>query len=350
MRAWFLLFLLAVPASASVTESFETVDVAEGVVAFIAAESRGNLVNSNCVAIIGDDGVVVVDSGQIPTLTRRMLAQIRARTDKPVRYVVNTHWHWDHALANVVYEEAFPGVRIVSTPFTRDYLVQYTPKFQDFLKTRGDAMMESFRKRRDSAANDTERENAADDVADLGEGLTFMRDTKFVPPNETFEKGITIHLGRREVRVFHPGPANTAGDAVVYVPDAKVLVTGDIVVSPVPFATGAHLGDWIPVLRSLSQMDAVAIVPGHGPVQRDRSYLFALAELFQSVKTQVDAAVAQGLTLEETQKHVDLEPFRKRFAGEDRRRNRAFRDFFAVSVVRNAWKQARGEKTSEAPF
>lgn len=351
MRATILLCLIAVSASASeVTTKFETVKVAEGIYAFITPEGRSGVVNGNSVAIVGDDGVVIVDTGQIPSLTKRMVAEVKAKTDKPVRYVVNTHWHWDHNLANFVWSDAYPGVRIVSTPFTRQLLIDSTPGLLEFFDKSAPVMLERMRKRRETTTNETEKANLTDDIEDFESGLPEVRAAKFVPPNETFDRTLTIHLGKREVRVFHPGRANTAGDVAVYVPDAKVLITGDIVVAPTPYATSSYFTEWIAVLKSLSAMDAVAIVPGHGPVQRDRKYMASLTELLESLVAQVGAAVRDGLSLDETRKRVDLERFRARFAGDDRRRNRAFTEYFLTPAIATAWKQARGEETKEAPF
>src|SRR5215208_4783662 len=149
-RLTLLLVRLALPLSASdVVTKFETVKVADGVFAFIASEPKSGLVNSNCVAIIGDDGVVVVDTGQIPSLAKRMLAQIKAQTGKPVRYVINTHWHWDHNLANFVYQDAFPQVAIVSTPFTRQSLIDFTPGFLQFFESGAPKMIDRLRELRD---------------------------------------------------------------------------------------------------------------------------------------------------------------------------------------------------------
>jgi glyoxylase-like metal-dependent hydrolase (beta-lactamase superfamily II) len=350
-RILLILLVAAAPAAASdVTTKFETVKVADGIYAFIAPEPKSGIVNSNCVAIIGDDSVIVVDTGQIPSLTRRMVAEIKAQTDKPVRYVINTHWHWDHNLANFVYRDAFPGVSIISTGFTRRSLIEFTPGLLNFFQNSAEKLLDNLRKQRDQAKTETERANLLDDIDDFESGLPEVRQAKLVAPDQTFENAITLYLGKREVRIFHPGLANTAGDAVVYVPDARVLITGDIVVAPTPYATSSYFTDWIAVLKKLSSMDVAAIIPGHGAVQHDRSYISALTALLESLVAQVGAAVRRGLSLEETQKLVDLESFRKRFAGDDRRRNRAFTEYFLKPAIKTAWKQARGEKTTESPF
>ncbi len=98
---------------------YQTVEVGPGVYAFVAPETNGPIPSGNVLAVVGDDGVLVVDSGRFPTLARKMAEEIRRRTDKPVRFLVHTHWHLDHIAADAVFREAFPGIVFVSTPFTR---------------------------------------------------------------------------------------------------------------------------------------------------------------------------------------------------------------------------------------
>jgi cyclase len=310
---------------ADVTTHYETVKVADGIYAFIAPESNSPIVNGNVTVITGDDGVVVVDTGQYPTLAQRQIAEIRKLTDKPVRAIVNTHWHWDHNLANSAYRDAFPSAPIVSTPFTRAFIATYTPGFLEQI-----AKMKA--------------------PPEFASAIAEVRKARAVAPDVTFDTSVTIHLGRRAVEISFPGRANTAGDAVVWVPDAKVLVTGDLVVFPTPFATSAYPFEWILAMNTLLELRPLAIVPGHGPVQRDVSYMKQLVRALQSVVDQTSAAVKAGLTLDEAKKKVDLDAIRNQFAGDDPARRRMFDDYFASSVVVNAYRQAKGETTSEAPF
>src|SRR5262245_699024 len=102
-----------------VATTFAVETVADGIYAFVSPEPKTGFVQGNCVAVVGDDGVLVVDSGQYPALTRRMIDEIRKRTSAPVRFLVNTHWHGDHLLGNGQYREAFPGVAILGHTVTR---------------------------------------------------------------------------------------------------------------------------------------------------------------------------------------------------------------------------------------
>lgn len=125
--------LVALPAAAESLETlsaFETVKVADGVHAFIAHQTQSPLVSGNSVAMVGDDGVLVVDTGHFPSGTRRMIAAIRKLTPQPVRWVVNTNWHPDHNTGNSVYRDAFRQITILSTHATRDAFETELPKYE----------------------------------------------------------------------------------------------------------------------------------------------------------------------------------------------------------------------------
>lgn len=340
----------------SVTTHYETTRVAEGIVAFIAPEPRSGVVNGNTTVIVGDGGVVVVDPGQFPTLARRQIAEIRRITDQPVRFVVNTHWHWDHNLANAEYRAAFPGVTVVSTNFTREFIRDFTPGFLEFAKN-GDAViarlranLEGGKKADGSPMSELERQALAHTIEDFEAGLPELRKASFDLPDLTFTDKLELHLGSRLVEVRAVGRANTAGDAIVWVPDARVVVTGDLVVHPTPYATSAYPAAWAEAMQSLLGLGADSIVPGHGPVQRNHLYVERVLKTLRSIADQARRAVAEGLTLEQTRERIDLEPFRQEFAGEDPVRRRAFDDYFAASVVASAWREAKGEPIDEAPM
>ncbi len=333
---------------------FQTVEVAPGVVAFIAAETSGPIPSGNVVAVIGDEAVLVVDSGRFPTLARRMVAEIRRRTDKPVRYLVHTHWHLDHIVADAVFRDAWPGITFVSTEFTRrkiaDKQVAYV---RDIAKIDRDyaASLRQYvdgGKRRDGTPIPANVSTyLRQQIADIELETAEVAGVTLAVPSLTFEKELAVHLGRRSVRIAFLGQGNTAGDAVVVVPDARVVVTGDLLVTPTPYGYGSHPAAWIETLKVLSAIDAAAIVPGHGPVMHDWSYAAKVSALLEELRAQVAAAVRTGATLEETQQKVNLEALRAGFAGDDFGRQTAFDDFFVRSAVDRAYQEAKGEMAEE---
>jgi cyclase len=333
---------------------FQTVDVAPGVVAFIAAETSGPIPSGNVVAVIGDEAVLVVDSGRFPTLARRMVAEIRKRTAKPVRYLVHTHWHLDHIVADAMFREAWPGITFVSTEFTRrkiaDKQVAYVKDIAKIDREYAAGLRQYVDggKRRDGTPIPASvSAYLRQQIADIDLETAEVAGVTLVIPSLTFEKELTVHLGRRSARIGFLGRGNTAGDAVVIVPDARVVATGDLLVAPTPYGYGSHPAAWIETLQALSAIDAAAIVPGHGPVMRDWSYAAKVSELLRELRAQVGEAVRAGLTLEATQQKVDLEALRAGFTGDDFGRQAAFDDFFVRSAVDRAYQEAKGEMAEE---
>lgn len=343
-------------AADDVTSSYETVKVADEIWAFVSPESKSGLVSGNSIAIIGDDGVLVVDTGMIPSLTRRMIADIRQKTDKPVRYVVNTHWHWDHNFGNFVYREEFPTVTIISTPFTRTSMAEFDGKVLETYKQRGTAMVEKVHKRladrknADGTPMTPEQLEATEAlVHDVDRVMPELQKGRIELPNQTFTDSLTLFLGKREVDIRFLGRANTAGDAVVYVPDAKALMTGDLLVGPIPFGTGSYVSEWIAVMKKLDAMDTAVIVPGHGPLEHDKTHLRTITALLEAIDTQVREAVKAGLSLDETRKKVDISKFTDQLTAGIASRKRNFEQFFVTPMVELAYKQAKGEPTFESP-
>ena len=157
------------------------------------------------------------------------------------------------------------------------------------------------------------------------------------------DRELTVDLGNRIVKVMHIGRGNTGGDLIAYLPQEKILVTGDLVVFPVPYAFDGYPSDWIKTLATLSQIGASTIVPGHGEILQDNSYLNLLAEMMKSIVSQVEAKVRANseVLLQEVEKSVDLKPFRQHICGSDAQ-NCGFFDYsVADKFVELAYHEAK---------
>ena len=154
---------------------------------------------------------------------------------------------------------------------------------------------------------------------------------------------LTLRRGDREIRVLWLGRGNTAGDLVVYLPKEGVVATGDLLVHPIPFSFGSFLGDWMQTLSRVEALGAKVIMPGHGELQRDTAYLTSVRELLGEMRTQMEAAVKKGLTLEKARESLELASYRQKFAGSDPIRNQQFSDFFVTPASERAYLEARGE-------
>ncbi len=339
-----------------VSSVYHMESVGKDIYAFISPEPEVPIVSGNSVAIIGSDAVLVVDSGQFPALTRRMIADIKSKTDKPVRYLVDTHWHSDHNTGNAVYAAAFPGITIISTPFTRQAMNAYGPKVLEMQQKIYPRAMETFKKALETGTNpdgtrmtENDKRYTSGVIEVMGELIPQLQGIDYVGPKVTFTDQMTVDLGGREVRILWPGNANTAGDAVVYVPDQKLLVTGDILVWPTPYATTSYIGSWVSVLDRLLAMDVSTIVPGHGPVMHDKSYMQTVRRLLADLNDQTRQAVTQGLSLDDTKKKITLQSYKDELTQGIPARVYAWDNYF-MTAVDSAWKEQKGIPIDENPF
>ena len=337
----------------STARNFEVQKIAEGVYAVVRKDLPGLMVDANNVFIINDEDVVVVDANGAPSITREVLAALRKLTDKPVRYVVNTHYHDDHIRGNQVYREAFPGVEFVGHAFARKYLpaegaanrkgfLEGAPRFRDNMA----ALLEKNKSLGGWDLTEEERASYQSDIRLINLVLSEGARAETVLPTITVEDRLTLHRGGREIQILHLGNGHTAADLVVYLPKEGVLAAGDLVVAPVPLVGNpqSHVREWAATLEKLIALRPSVIVPGHGPVMRDDSYVRTLSEMFASIARQTEAAVARGETLEQARGSVNLEEFRKRLVGESRVRRVAFSMYVAGPAVAAAFREASAVK------
>jgi glyoxylase-like metal-dependent hydrolase (beta-lactamase superfamily II) len=344
-----LLVLALVPFPAAAQRNFDVQPVADGVFAFVARD-RPDEVDGNSTLIVGRDAALIVDTNYSPAAARDVLAEVRKLTAKPVRFVVNTHWHYDHLYGNQVYEEAFPGVTVVAHEETARIGRTWGSKLADRIRPRLPAMREALRAQVDtgrkpdgSELSPFERELARAQYERFDDQERRFAEVRFVHPAVTFRDRLTVDLGDRTVEILSLGRGNTPGDALVYVPSTRTLVTGDLVVAPTPFALNSFPLQWIGVMRRLLDIDAAALVPGHGAVMRDKAYAAQVLDLLEYTVREVQRAADRGLTLEETRKAVSFEAHRARFAGSDPRRVYMFDSFWAAPAVERAWREIRAE-------
>ncbi len=231
------LFLFQAGGHAAKLPGHETVKVADGVYAFITAESNNAIVSGNSVAVVGDDGVLVVDSGNFPSETRKIIEEIRQLTSLPVRYLVHTHWHRDHTDGDSEYRAAFPNVVIISTPYTRRMItdramknlneeIKMGPDYANYLRKLAQEGKDASGK----ALTAEEKTYNNDFAESIDEAIAEFKQVKLLLPDQTFDQNLDVHLGKREVQLKFLGRGNTGGDAVIYVPDAKVVMAGDLLV------------------------------------------------------------------------------------------------------------------------
>ena len=288
------------PAGPAVQDEFKLVKVAEGVFAAIA--KPGGLATGNAGFVVGDSGVLIVDTFLTPVALEGLIREIGAQTQQPIRYAVNTHFHLDHTGGNQVLHAR--NVPIIA----HDNLIGWqTTKNRRFLPVAD----ELHKRRADAAAQlAASPEDQKDKRAQLERQLRrldAMLAIKLTPPSVTFSEGaLHLHLGTREVVLFSL-PGHTGGDVLVHVPDANVIFTGDMGWSKtLPNLVDATVNDWIPSLdKILKDHGSARFIPGHGEVAgaeeiRDfRDYL-------DDLRSRVKKGIADGLTIEQAKEQLKL--------------------------------------------
>jgi glyoxylase-like metal-dependent hydrolase (beta-lactamase superfamily II) len=330
----------------TVFTSYETVKLADGIYAFIPAQDAGAFVSGNSVLIFGSDCALVVDSGHIPSVTKKMIADITTLTNKPVRFLVNTHWHPDHVSGNSLYRDQWPGIAIVSTPATQFELTRPDSLYDDLTEMNKympaiEKALASGKRGDGQPLTDGERTYYTEVLAEAKFMQPELKATPKAPPTVTFDKRMVVDLGGRKVEISFLGRGNTGGDAVIYVPDSKVLMTGDLLVAPTPFAIGSFIDEWIVTMKVLAAIDAPTIVPGHGPVEHDKQYMLLVTQALESLSQQAHVASKQGLTQEQFQKSVDMAKFRTQMAGSDTTRAGYFDQYFVAPGAVRAYREAK---------
>jgi cyclase len=289
--------------------------LADGIYQFTSAPD-GYVQQLNSVAIVTDRDVLVFDTDTRPSTARTILAEIRKITPKPVRYVVNSHWHPDHWSGNEIYAQAYPDLEIISTHETRAYMRNIAnawPARWPVIVAMTQTAVDSER------TTSTDTAQIRKDVDELKLYREYAAEAVAVHrtyPTLTFSDSLTLYHGGRE---FHL--ASVTGDAVgttvLYLPKERILLTGDAVSYPIPYtrpSPALHAQS----LRALSRLDVQIIVPGHGPALRDKNYLNLEAELLEAVTAQVQAALERGIVkVGDVQKAVDVDSLRPRFTHGD---------------------------------
>ena len=277
----------------------QTIEVAKGIYLFMTRPYGEVGLDGNSVAILSNDGVLVFDSNGTPAASALVLAEIRKLTDKPVRYVVNSHWHWDHWYGTETYTKAFPEVKVIAHEKTRAMMAGPALEFnRPGIESQLPGYVGMLEKR---AAQDPSVQPALEEARFF---LDQKKNAKLVLPAETYTGTRTVKLGEHEIQLRHVDRAVTPGDTFLYLPAEKIVITGDLLVNPIAFALSSYPSGWLRTLEAIDALDAAIIVPGHGEPLRDKALLRAHMNVMRELIKAGTDAKPRGLDADQAKDEV----------------------------------------------
>jgi len=270
----FTLMAAAARTQSPATTQHTFTEIAPGVYSAIAPPSLNG--GSNSAVIVNRDDVVVVDSHMTPEAGRVLLQEIKTITDKPVRFLVNTHFHYDHTDGNQAFT---PAIDIIGHEYTRARL---------------------------GAATYTTSGMLGNLLASANPLSAQLKDLKPTPPNVTLSDHLTLWRGDREIRLLFLGRGHTGGDVVVYLPKEKVICTGDLLVNGIANLIDGFVNVWPDTLEKLKPIDFTDVIPGHGDPFKGKERIDWFQAYLRDLWKQSVALHDRGVSAPDAAKQVDL--------------------------------------------
>lgn len=319
------------PAQAAPEPRITREDLGNGIYLFRAPSALELWTATNVVVMVNDNDVTVFDSFTRAATARYVIGEIKKLTTKPVRTLINSHWHQDHWSGNEEFQKAWPGIQIIASAGTREFMKRMGPEYFSESVVHGispsRAQVDSFirsGKQADGTALTAEARKQME--KDLAEGEAFAKEVLAlhrVLPTMAYRDTLVFWQGKREFRLIEcTGDATSS--TVLYLPAEQLLVTGDVLVAqesgqgPPPWTTTNYfISPWARTLHGLERLDLKTIVPGQGTVQHDKQYLSLTARVFDGIIQQVHAALERNVAgLERVQAAIDVDSLGRQYSPE----------------------------------
>lgn len=299
--------------------------------------------------IISDEGVVVFDGGGAPLMADRIIEKIKSLTDKPVTHVIVSHWHGDHNFGIHRYLEQYDNVQVISHSFTKAVMtgtrIRYIDNYPTFIpqyKVKVQKALDTGMDEEGNPLHSGMRQWYNQVLLDADSIHENYNAVKVTVPTITFDDKYIIKSGGRVIELLYLGDGNTAGDISLWLPKEKIIATGDIVVHPVPYGFNVPPRKWSQTLRNINALKYEILVPGHGDIQHDTSYVDLLIETSDSIADQRDALLASGFSEEGAKAKLDYSAFEKRFIGDSDYLSVFYQGWFKEPFSAAAFKALKG--------
>ena len=277
--------------------------VADGVYCATSSETAYYVANS--AIVVGDEAVLVVDSGASPSGARRLIEAVRTVSERPVRYLVDTHFHFDHAFGNAAFG---PETVLISHEATRTLLGREALRgrtyrgFADGIPAR----VEQLRTQAAAEPAAEKRRQVEAQAAALEAYGQELATIELVTPRVGFSERAVVDLGNREVHLLFVGRGHTAGDALVYLPRERVLCSGDFFNGSIGYMGDAYVDEWADSLGRLAQLDFETVVAGHGAPFKGKARIAPVQACLRDLWRQAVDLRRAGVPAEQAARRIDL--------------------------------------------
>ncbi len=276
-------------------------------------ENQGH--TSNAGFVVTDEGVVVFDALGTPALGYELLRRIRQTTDKPIKYVVVSHYHADHIYGLQAFDQHARRARVIAQNLANNYV-----RKKEGLISLGEAADRRLKQRREALSPWVDEE------------------TYLVPPDKTFEQEHEFTLGGLTFRLRHMGPAHAPADSIMLIPELKVLFSGDVIYKGrIPFLDSAETdsANWLAGLEMLAQMKPRPefVIPGHGEVSQDVDQALEFTQNYiQFLREKMGRAVENFMQFEQAYTQIDWSEYEDMPAFDASNRGNAYRIYLEMEA------------------
>ena len=275
---------------------------------YYATASGTMTVGSNSPIILTDTEAIVIDSEITPAAARALVADLKAITDKPVRYVIDSHYHYDHAFGNQVFG---PEVQIIGHDNTRKRLLGNTMAEYTYLSSVEPvpARIAALRERAEPEHDPAQKSLIERQIANSLAYLEQVKEIRVTPPTVTLDRKMTLFRGGREIQILFFGRGHTDTDVVVFLPKEKIVCTGDLMESVISYMGDAYLTEWPATLDRLMALDFDTVMPGHGVVFKGKGHIEAFQRYLREVQKQATDLKKAGVSAADAATRIDLRAF-----------------------------------------
>jgi cyclase len=284
--------------------------VAEGI--YYATASGTMTVGANSPVIVTDTEAIVIDSEITPAAARALVADIKAITDKPVRYVIDSHYHYDHAFGNQIFG---PEVQVIGHENTRKRLLTNVMEQYTYLSSVDPvpARVEALRKRIADEKDPQQKAALERQVANSVAYLEQVKEIRVTPPTVTLDRKMTLYRGGREIQLLYFGRGHTDTDVVVFLPKERIVCTGDLMESVISYMGDAYAEEWPATLDRLMTLDFDTVMPGHGVVFKGKARIQEFQRYVREVLKQAIDLKKAGVSAEAAAPRIDMTAFAPTF-------------------------------------